>query len=343
MKSLLSIFSSESAASIAIPRHWWASNVLLLILLITAEIFARVVLAPIGDYLWAYDSTALSRSFEWYRQQAENGSAPRVVAIGDSTGARNFDPSSFSEAAAVDSVYSLARAANFPRAMRSNTLPLLDLDSVPDAVILMQSPDTLRDDPRTDQIEAGMVSSILEARLDGRFIITDFIYVTRLYRARSYLLDYWIRNEPLIRPAGNNGFSPFAREEGVIDNRNRPTGQLDETFRFSEMRREVTKSLLNIAEARQFIVIAVVGPYLYGTDYAVTNEHLAWLEELEQEHCEALVVLDMRTMPGLSPEAFKDNHHLYESGARTFSGALGATVRDLLDRDIPSRETCHQR
>lgn len=314
--------------------------VLLLVLLIAAEVCARFVLAPIGNYLWAYDSTALSRSFEWYRQQAVNDSAPRVVAIGDSTGARNFDPASFAEASEIDSVYSLARAANFPRAMRSNTLPLLDLKSVPEAVILMQSPDSLRDDPRTDQIEAGMISSILEARADERFVITDYLHVTRLYRARSYLLDYWVRDEPLIRPARNSGFSPFAAPTDGTDDRERQAGPLDELFRFSNSRREVTKTLLNIAEARQFIVVAAVGPYLYGTRYAVANEHLAWLRALEQEHCETLVVLDMRVMPDVAPEAFKDNHHLYEDGAKTVSRALGATVRDILSQEIGDRGTC---
>lgn len=343
MKYRSSIFSSESTASMEIPRHWWATMALLLVLLLSVEVAARLLLAPIGDHLWAYDSTALSRSFEWYRQQADSGNAPRVVAIGDSTGARNFDPASFSKSAAIDDVYSLARAANFPRALRSNTLPLLDADSVPEVVILLQSPDSLRDDPRTSQIEAGMVSSILEARTDGRFIITDYLHVTRLYRARSYLLDFWVRDQPLLRPATNNGFSPFDRQDDAAENWKSPAPPQEEPYRFSEMRRDVTMKLLSIARKRGFAVVAAVGPYFYGTGYAVANEHLSWLKALEEDNCQNLVVLDMRVMTSIPAGSFKDNHHLYEDGAEIFSRALGSQIRGLLDVGIGERDTCGRR
>jgi hypothetical protein len=323
-----------------IPRHWWASVVLLLILLLSAEICARFLLAPVGDNLWAYDSASLSRSFEWYRQQTQNGTTPRIVAIGDSTGARNFDPASFSEVVAIDDVYSLARAGNFPRAMRSNTLPLLDTESVPEIVILMQWPGSLRDDPRTDQIEAGMVSSILEARIDDRFIITDYIQITRLFRARSYLLDFWIRDEPLVRRAENNGFDPFVRR-GDDGNAGLGVSVLSpEEFTFSEARRDVTRALLNIATRRNFVVIAVVGPFFSGTDFAIGNEHLYWLKGLERQHCANLVVLDLRSIPELASESFKDNHHLFEDGARMFTRALGIKIRDLRERDLSTRDAC---
>lgn len=322
------------------PRDWWATIVLLSVLLVGAELAARFVLAPIGNHLWAYDSTALSRSFEWYRHLSENEATPTVVVIGDSTGARNFDPESFAESSSIDSVYSLARAGNFPRALQSNTLPLLENGQAPEIVILLQWPGSLRDDPRTDQIEAGAVSSILEARLTGRFMVTDYFHVARLFRARSYLVSYWLRDEDLLQPPQGNGFSPFIPPVGADPANANPIVIPTDSTEFSDKRRQVIRELMAVAEQRDFKLIVIVGPYRSGKKYAVANAHLEWLRTLEAEACENLVVVDAREVDGIGPGDFRDNAHLFINGANRFSSHLGELVADIRETNSGANPNC---
>ena len=339
MKSRSSIFSSESLAELRIPRDWWASLAVVVLLVVTAEIVARVLLAPIGDFLWAYESTAQSRSFEWYRDQAQNGNPPAVAVIGDSTGARNFDPQTFGVAAGMENVVNLARPGNFPRAVRSNSLPLFDQDNLPRFVILMQWPESLREDPRTDQIEAGAVSPVLEARLDGALLPTDITYLARLFPARQYLLDYWVRGRPLIRPANNQGFFPLDPESTPVVRAN-PTLTNDSELRFSEARRDVIVDLVRLAEARNFEIIVPMGPYRVGDNYAFGNRHFEWLENLQAEHCDVMHIFDFRIASGIAYEDCKDNPHLYESGAKVWSEQFGYAVRDCLNQPAELRTRC---
>jgi hypothetical protein len=213
MKFLSSIFSSEQLAGLDIPRDWWASMTLLAGILVVVELTARVLMAPVGDDLWTYGYGTDPVPFEWFRVLSEQDRVPTVLVIGDSTAARNVDPATLAEASTISSVYSLAYAGNFPRALRSNTLPLLDSGNTPEIVMLFQWPGSLSDDPRVDQIEAGAVAPILEARNSGRFLISDLLYLTRLFPARRFLRDYWLRGKTLIHPPDGNGFLPLTRPE----------------------------------------------------------------------------------------------------------------------------------
>jgi hypothetical protein len=334
MKFLSSIFSSETLESIRMPRHWLASLALLAIILIGAEVAARIALAPVGDNLWAYRPPASSRVFEWYRHLATNSSVPDVVAIGDSVGARNFDPQAFIEASGMGSVYSLAQAGNFPLALQSNTLPLLTIGDAPGTVILLQWAGSFRDDPRVRQIESGARSPILEARREGRKLVTDYLYVTRLFPARSHLFNYWINGKDLLPQPVGGGFKPFQQPP---DDRPRPAitaVSTTEHVSFSAERRNVVSELLEIARERQFRVIAVVGP-LYGPDGDnVASEHVEWLKALEISSCGAMAVLDMRRASYLEPRHFKDNNHLFADGAAKFSAYLAdRVVAEIGNRD----------
>jgi len=340
MKFRLSIFNFEQKIRPEIPRHWWASIGLLVGILVLAEASARVFLQPVGDNLWAYNPPYLSRQFEWYRHLTEENMTPKVLAIGDSIGARNFDPGSFAAASSIENTYSLARPGNFPLALRSNTLPLLDSSHSPDIVILFQWPGSLLAGPRVDRIEAGAVSPILEARRTGRFIITDYVYLTRIYRARNFLMDYWLRGKSLLKPPENNGYAPLSRpatETGTNRPANPPAEELVE---FSEERRAVISSLSDLAEERQFLLVVVVGPYRSGERYQVGNRHLEWLRELEKAECPNLVVMDLRTVLSDHPDFFKDNHHLYDDGAQHFSAWLGERIAQLRNQYLSGRLKC---
>ena len=329
MKFLSSIFSSETLRSVEFPAHWKASIVLLVALLLGAELAARALMAPVGDDLWAYPPASSPNSFEWYRVLATTERTPRVVAIGDSTGARNFNPEAFSSTSGVGAAYSLARAGNFPLALRSNTLPLLEVGKAPEIVLLFQWAGSFRDDPRVRQIEQGSLAPVLEARRRGVTPVTDYVYLARLYPARKYLWQHWMHGEPLITPTPFGSFSPLKRRDnsetgvaGII------TGPADNVV-FSEERRDVVRTLLRTARDRGFLVVAVVGPQVRPDDDLVTQRHLAWLGELEAMACGEFAILDVRATPFLDALQFKDRNHLYEEGANRFSEKLGELVGEV--------------
>lgn len=340
MKFLSSIFSSEQLSGLDIPRDWWASMALLAGILVVAELTARVLMAPVGEDLWAYGYGTDPVPFEWFRVLSKEDRAPTVLVIGDSTAARNVDPATVAEAAAVETVYSLAYPGNFPLALRSNTLPLLDSGAAPDIVILFQWPGSLRDDPRVDQIEAGAVSPILEARSSGRLLLSDFLYVTRVFPARRFLLDHWLRDKTLIRPPGDNGFAPLQRPAEAQSQSQPEAPAPADSGPFSEMRREVIKKLIALAQEHDFLLVAIVGPFRSGDRYLLANRHLEWLRDLETEACDNLFVMDLRQMEGIGPELFKDNHHLYADGAQAFSAILGRKISNLRSHSLPERPGC---
>lgn len=338
MKFLSYTFSSDTLKSVEMPRHWLASMVLLAAILVGVEVAARIALAPIGDHLWAYRPAASSRVFEWYRHLATSRGVPNVVAIGDSIGARNFDPKAFMEASGYGSVYSLTQAGNFPLALRSNTLPLLATGDAPEIVILLQWAGSFRDDPRVRQIESGALSPILEARREGRTLVTDYLYMTRLFPARTFLLSHWINGRELPYPSQDGGFSPFQPPANTQARAIAPGLSQPDVVRFSVERRKVVSDLVDIAHERQFLVIAVVGPLYSPEDDAVAAEHVEWLTTLQDSSCGRLTVLDVRNAPYLEPRHFKDNNHLYADGATRFSTFLASRVTDpgIRERAVPA-------
>lgn len=343
MKFLSSIFSFETLKAVDLPGHWRASIGLLLLLLVSAELAARILMAPVGEHLWAYSPTASSGSFEWYRHLATSGRTPEVIVIGDSTGARNFDPEAFAAHTEFDDVYSLARAGNFPLALRSNTLPLLEVGDPPNVVLLLQSAGSFRDDPRVGQIERGALSPILEARRDGRRVVTDYLYVARLFPARSLLRRYWIHRQPLLIPYGVGSFSPFEKSDQIANTAATRFPAIEDV-KFSAERREVILELIEIAREREIPLIAVIGPQRDLGEDTVTALHLQWLRELEAATCGDIAVLDLRNAPYVEFADYKDNIHLYSDGAAIFSAHLAVVIEEELKslRVEHSRSTCSQ-
>lgn len=337
MKFLSSIFSSETLRSIELPRHWMASIALLAFLLVGAELTARILMAPIGENVWAYSPSNSYRAFEWYRYRSETGSTPRIVAIGDSTGARNFDPESAAASLGEQDVYSLARAGNFPIALRSNTLPLLETGEPPEVVLLFQWAGSFRDDPRVRQIERGARSSLLEARQEGRWLVTDLLYLARLYPARSFLVRHWIAGEPLVTSADFGSFSPLQRSGTGPGEVTDGTVPEQDDVQFSEARRDVVRRLLDIAKERNILVFAVVGPQRSPGLDPVTELHMQWLSDIRSANCANFEILDERAPAYLAADHFKDNNHLYADGAARFSSDLAGRLIDMISADPKSR------
>jgi hypothetical protein len=337
MKFLSSIFSFDTLRSVGLPGHWKASMALLVAVLVGAELTARALMAPIGDSLWAYSQPATANAFEWYRGLANESRTPPVVAVGDSTGARNFDPDAFSAVSELGPAYSLARPGNFPKALRGNTLPLLEAGQPPNVVILLQWGGSFRDDPRVDQIERGALSAILEARQIGRTLATDYLYLARLFPARTFLIKHWVRGVPLVTPAGSGSFSPLQPGDGQVIEASviAAPGEADVTF--SNARRDVVRELVEIAKSRDFVIVAVIGPQRDPDSDPATDRHLRWLEDLQSSACEHLAVLDMRQFDAVDATDFKDNNHLYASAAARFSARLASRMDKLRLQDPTGR------
>ena len=100
------------------------------------------------------------------------------------------------------------------------------------------------------------------------------------------------------------------------------------------------RELIALAKKHDFLLVAIVGPFRSGDKYLLANRHLEWLRDQERESCDNLLVMDLREMPGIGPESFKDNHHLYADGAQVFSAALGQRIATIRHHSLPERSGC---
>lgn len=320
-----SIFNFETLDTKSIPRSWILSVLLAMCLVLAAETAARVLLAPIGDRVWTYWAKDAADKFEWYRSQALANSVPDVLVIGDSIGVRNIDVAAFRKAAGI-SAFNLAWPGNFPLALKINTLPLLRDGATPEVVIVAQSPWSYIDSEGVRRNEAVTTSSILAKRANGDRLAADHVHLSRLYPARSWLFDHWIRGRPVITEPLDLGFMPHERTGG----RERPEAGLmphdpDAPPEFDAARRETLLELLELARARQFQVIVLISPLAHGQRPAAVDLHVRWLRELRNIYADVLRVWDFSAYSGLDPTDFKDALHLWADSASDYGRTLGET------------------
>jgi hypothetical protein len=154
-------------------------------------------LSPIGGFAWGYWSTDAINKFEWYRHLSQENLVPKVVAVGDSTGARNFYPKYFTDSAGVSS-YNLAWPSNFPLAFHATTLPLMENDARPLHVLLFQIPFSFIDNAKIARFENSILSSPIAQKYIKKYLISDYIYLSRITKARLLLKRYWIDKKKII-------------------------------------------------------------------------------------------------------------------------------------------------
>ena len=317
-RSSTSSSSSRTLDLRTVPAHWLFSLLVALVVVLGTEVAARVFMSPLGDRVWAYWSDDAVDKFEWYRDRVASGRVPAVIAVGDATGARGFDPRVFSETAGAES-YNLAWPANFPLALPVTTLPLLEELPPPETVFLFQTPASYVAAPEMIRVEQSIRDSLIGKRVLGASsAVIDSVYLARLYPARFYLIRHWIHGAPLYSEPALQGLLPLDGTDSE---------ELDaaavESWRnaqFSEPRRAVLRELTRIAAARGFRLIVIVPPSLLPDPTDMTTRHVTWLRELEADA--RLDVWNYASTSGLAADHFWNVGHLNREGASLFSAIL---------------------
>lgn len=325
MKQLLSsIFSSERVWPARLPSGWLWSIVLTIAIVGLAELAASVLTAPLNPNMSEYWSAEAAQKYEWYRHMAMNGETPRVVAIGDSVSARNFDPKTFSAAADGLASYNLGWPGMYPLALDAVVPRLLREGGSPDYVLLMQSPLSFRDTEQVRFNESGVLSSPVARRSRGRVLAGDRLALARVYSARRNLLSYWLRGATELEAPSALGFMPLVRapqwesQEPIWNDFSLP--ELDES------RLEVTLRLIQQARQRGFSLIAVVPPMSVEPRPPVMATYRNWIQAQADENSDVLSVWDFTDSDLLPADLFKDHIHLWREGAQLFSEALGVRL-----------------
>ena len=334
-----SIFSFDTLRLSSVPRAWTYSAIATVALFGLAELGARTLMAPVGERAWTYWDDKAANKFETYRQRALDGSAPEVLAIGDSTAAYNFVPASFSETSEVTDVYNLAWPANFPLSFQQTTLPILREGAAPRYVILIQAATSFIDQEDM-RIEAGILSSVLAKRQRGDFLVADYLHLSRLYPARRLLSKHWLRGETeLLDPPPAQGYMSLgpgqpltdterqARIDGEAAHGETLNAKLDRRG-FSEEKRASVTRLADLAKERGFQLIVVLSPLRSRPMPDVFVEHRAWLRELQED--KGFLLWDMLDTPEIAFDDYSDGIHLLEPAAVVFSRKLGERFHNTL-------------
>jgi len=325
-----SIFSSDSVRGVRAPRAWVVSWVAALALVLAVEGVARVLLEPVGDHVWIYWDDESAAKFGWYREQIDAGETPPVLIIGDSTGAMNLDPLGFEKSGAPD-VYVLACPANYPKALQINTLPLLERAPAPKVVIVSQSPWGFVNSRHVERHELTTTPTILLRHAKDEFVVTDHVYLSRLYPARQFLARHWLGGLPVIARPPHDGF------EGLPAPRDRiPYEQLAPIelrpgmprSGFDRQRLAPLSQLRDLAVRKEFRMIVTVGPFRSdasddeGFDelVALQREAILRLRDGAPDHVE---LWDLTGLDLLDDDDFNDPTHLSLEAAFDLGRHLG--------------------
>lgn len=309
-----SIFSSDTLAECN-PRGSgsWQAVVAALCLVAAAEVIARTAVAPLGAY-WEYWTPAAATKFETYRGQVQRGTPPQLLAVGDSTAARDIEPAVVADAAAARDAFNLGWPANFPLAFRESTLPLLQADVAPRTVVASFSPASFFDSTRVRRFEESILSSSYARRLKGERQVSDVVFLSRLRAGLPFRKNWWGRRPlPLSTDAG---FMPLNGTDTAVD-------VAEENEPFADERFGVLEQLAAAGRAHGFDVVIVVPPRLAPTPARAEQEQV-YVARLKAS---GLHFLDFRDAAFLGREHFYDSGHLNREGARIFSRRLGEALR----------------
>jgi len=328
---LSSIFNFKTLYLGSVPRNFWNTIGVVVSLLATAEIVSRILLIPVGNFAWAYWSLDAIDKFEWYRSMSENDKAPDVVAIGDSTGARGFDPRYFSKASEKTS-YNLAWPANFPKALRATTHPLLQEGTPPDSIILIQSPGGYIDSQRAIRFENSILSSQIAKRYPKNDLVSDYVYLSRLYAARSLLKKSWIDHQKIVSEPKLSGFMPAGTgSKKIVKNPGETQKKGNKKKDFSQERLICFLQLAEITENRGIRLIVVLPPVNSGKTPVLYRKYLDWLHSKSPDY--EFTIWDLSNPDFLRKKHFWDKNHLNELGAKLFSLELGKRYKKHYGKD----------
>ena len=327
-KFLSSIFSSDPAWPRDIPRPWLWSILGALILVAGAEALARAATAPMGPRLWQYWSSEAGRKYEWYRRLASAGETYRVVAVGDSLAARNFDPAAFTETSGSEA-YNLGWPGMFPLAFDRVIPPMLEQGTPPEYVFLFQVPHSFVDNEGTRFNEAGVLDGLIGRKADGESLPGDYLALVRIYALRREVFGYWLRGQAPVTQPPLLGFMPLdAHNQAEFNSEDAGTVELDPN------RLDVDRRFFDLAERRGFRIIVVLTPTVAEQPDSAESQFKPWVEAQAAARPDSLTVWDMTESDIVPVEHYEDNAHFLAEGAAEFSAVLGERFqRELAGED----------
>ena len=311
-----------------------------------AEWTARrtMLLMPRGGY-WADDAKA---KFEPYRLLTLGDQAPEIVIVGDSTGARDFDPLAIEAALPANMrVYNLAYPGNFPRAFKLSTLPLLKFPHAPPRLVILsfapnaffenqstrKSEDQILDSPICRERDTDRwawtrlaVSNLGSLRANWQFWKRDAV---SLPKDRGFLL---LEGSGPTKPAKLLERSRYDASEQRDHREYARAGTLADDAPIPDAARlDVVRDLATLARDRGFRLLVIVPPHLemrvYGRPHPIFEAYREAIVRLGVEL--GFHVLDWNDPPFLDPEDYYDWGHLNRIGAAKMSAELA----NLLSRD----------
>lgn len=215
-------------------------------------------------------------------------------------------------------------------------MPLLRAGNPPKLVVLSQSADSYYDDPRIIRFESSIISSRAVREITGTKRISDHISLVRIYEARHYIEEIWLRKLDLdILQPRYAGFMPAVRTE--FENNGTPETDANRRHLQSPSleRQSTISELARIAEDREFELVVVIPEVREENAKLRAVRHARWLRTLARElHFE---VIEASQIAELKPEHFVDYIHLEPQGARIFSRSFGDFIENrVFARDRPS-------
>jgi hypothetical protein len=297
------VFQREGAR----PKAALITAALTVSLLLSAELITRSALSSVSHLAryWEFDAAT---KFERYRELVAANQTPRVLIVGDSTGAHGINP------AYIPGAYNLAWPSNFPKALSCTTTPLLSgRGPVPQVVIVSLSPYGFREHPNTSRLEANLLTSPYCRALRGEFVLSDYLALARLSHIAPLMFYQPRQMTPL-------GFLPMSEKKAAAaapaQPGRSPTQNKNNEDKLNESRFEIITELAELAKERGFRLVVVIPPradHEITKNYPLFQSYLQRLQELSSQG--ALQLLDLEEATFLRKEHFRDPGHVTEEGA----------------------------
>lgn len=327
LKYLSSIFSFRTVQFIGRPAKGFVRTIALVLALVgLAEVASRSMVGRVG-HRWEYWDKLAAVKFEEYRKQVSAERAPDIVIIGDSTGARDFDPLSMASSSLQGlDIYNLAWPANFPLALRVTTFPLLkEPYRSPKIVMVSLSPGSFTDNRRVKEFEQEILASTYCQHMLGKYSLADRFYLPRIRNSMPFVIDMYKPRSEFEQMRQSRGFMPAEGKAEDYQSSNANVSQVLESDRFGVM-----VELAQLSRHRNFKLVIVIPPVTERADAdtaLVYNDYLRRLRSAQTEF--GFIILDMRHSTFLSPEQYTDGIHLTREGAVLFSKELARRLYSL--------------
>ncbi|WP_286820617.1 hypothetical protein [Desulfobacter sp. UBA2225] len=192
----------------------------------------------------------------------------------------------------------------------------------PNTLILIQNPRSYIDSQKVVRFENSILSSQIAKRYSKDRLVSDYVYLSRLYAARVLLKKYWINHERILSEPKMAGFMPAETgSKSKVENSEEEQMDVNETKDFSKERLECFLQLAEITENRGIHLIVVLPPINSGKTPVLYRKYLDWLQSEQSDY--EFTIWDLSHPVFLKKKHFWDESHLNELGAKVFSLELG--------------------